>query len=612
MEAPFDLSRFDSVIAESADALTEAYRLGLPRTARVRACSPALILHPSLRVEALGRTLSRASRLDLMDAISGFTRALHRRMSESTVLAPYAVTAARSANGLQNTLLKLACLERDDFVRPLLVLEVESGRPQIDAMLNGCWPDVFAECANVSFWTASTPAPIGARTRGGRRATFGQRMRLGWSRLPYRAIRSISTMLRPALPRGDLYVLRENELLQETALWLALRGCAIHALEMPSPRSLESPSFPAADELHIAIDAEAADRFGAVLAGPARSTASKLLARRIRSDVLVQASAESYWRRARLSRHPVVLANAPDSPLVAGLARVLRERGGMLVGFQHGLGREIVAERFDSPIFNECAISDLTMGFSIKGAQHSNRNPYARGPTQAVGLPGDYYRLGGRRTSKGGGILFVSTTLYLGYVQRLTSLLDDDERACREIALIENVLATLPHPVTFKPYPSFRYADPCVIVEAARGASGVSVHKEDIDLRYLIRNYDVVVTSGATSTVGWCAMSGLPIVFIDWPDTLGLADSVRSAFADAFFLFDGGAPDLHMALTRFLSQPIRSIQMQARAKRAARDALLRSVFGAVGRGAGRRAARLIRVKHRELESGLRLPHAVEY
>lgn len=142
----------------------------------------------------------------------------------------------------------------------------------------------------------------------------------------------------------------------------------------------------------------------------------------------------------------------------------------------------------------------------------------------------------------------------------------------------------------YKPYPESRYLDPDPVLERAEKAANITIFPHGDDLRYLLADCRIVVTSRASSTLGWCAASGKPLVYIDLPSQKPLWPDARDAFDAGFFVFDASSPDMHDQLRAFLSQPIEKIESQWAERRDAREAALVKFVGALDGKAGRRAA----------------------
>jgi len=128
----------------------------------------------------------------------------------------------------------------------------------------------------------------------------------------------------------------------------------------------------------------------------------------------------------------------------------------------------------------------------------------------------------------------------------------------------------------------------------ARRLANVEVFNRDTDLRYLLGQHRVVVTTGATSTLGYCVMSNRPLVFVDHPDQAPLTQGAAGGLAEGAFLVSAGADDWVEEMVKLLSRPIEEIEGLWKARTEPRRELVRRYFSAYSdKGAGRRAARIV-------------------
>jgi hypothetical protein len=130
-------------------------------------------------------------------------------------------------------------------------------------------------------------------------------------------------------------------------------------------------------------------------------------------------------------------------------------------------------------------------------------------------------------------------------------------------------------------------------VSLARKQPNITVRSDRIDLRYIVGQARLLVTSRATSTVYWCLASGRPVAFIDHPDELPLTPDAHKAFAESLFLFDARQSDWKDRLRTFLSRPLAEIEQDWKDRAGVRASMMRTYFNIHPGGAGRRAARHI-------------------
>ena len=147
----------------------------------------------------------------------------------------------------------------------------------------------------------------------------------------------------------------------------------------------------------------------------------------------------------------------------------------------------------------------------------------------------------------------------------------------------------------YKTYPedTRRYSDNDPIFNIAKGIKNVELYENKVDMRYLIHEHNIIVTSGATSTLGWPIMSGKPIVFINRNNKMSLTNDSHKAFSEALFLFDDYSDSFFEDLVVFLSQPLSDIYELWHAKEKARKEMIKKYFSGYGANAGKHASEII-------------------
>ena len=168
-------------------------------------------------------------------------------------------------------------------------------------------------------------------------------------------------------------------------------------------------------------------------------------------------------------------------------------------------------------------------------------------------------------------------------------------KALDEQSIVLLVLSKLPHKVCYKTYPedNRRYADPDPVLSSVKNADNIELFSDKIDMRYLISKYSVLVTTCATSTLGWPIMSGKPVVFINQKENNPLTDDAYISLSKGIFVFDGDDKDFYKKLRNFLSQPINEIERLWKEKKNARKEMIENYFSAYEGGAGKRAAKIL-------------------
>ncbi len=591
-----DLSGFDTIFCDSGTALRAMRNEGLRADALVRTASPYLLQHgcDDFRVEQFEKRIVGKPLRAFKADIKPLAMDLYDICRKHPSVAPYARTIARASVLYQRVVVRIACLHDADFSEPRLHIALATGDPRHDRMLNAPWDRILADNPDYRSVTANIEAVPTLDLADSRR--LRRWMHQGEEYFGYRAGLLSSRLLRRVLPwRGVAFILRENELVFETAYHLWRRGIRLDKLgygKLPETEgTIITPDCIA--ELSACLDAFLT-RHVCVAALP---VARRMILSEMEDHAVRQRASDIRWsgilaERRKPRERAVVLTNYPGMPEEVGLFTAAERAGVPLVGFQHGVSRELNAVHGDAGVENSAA--HLTLVYNDMARQESDRTPFAHWPTLSVGYPEI-----GRRISrlpalafvKTEPVLFVSTNVYRGNTHMVTGTWTDAQTAAFETRLIGEVLERLPHRVSYKAYPYLgRYADPDPALEAANASGNLSVVTKNEDMRYLIRSARVVITCRASSTTGWCLMSGRPLVFINVPDQMPLSDAARAAFGDALFLFDADEPDLSQRLRDFLSRPFAEIEAEWCAKAGARARLIAEFINGDTANTGRAGA----------------------
>ena len=519
----------------------------------------------------------------------------------------YSEIAAQAVLTSLDFLILAACLKQEDCEEPRLIVRVRTGNAFADQVLNGPWSELLADCAQAR--TVNVPVKI----EGFNPATWGaprnwlDRLRVtSWRRAAYRAVLAAGTLW-PASGGREAIILSENELLQETAFSLAMRGWSLRHLRLAT----EPVEVSAAEASALAAVCQEAlapycERW---VIAPVRSGLVDLVAERLLSAASAQKASSVAFERALAKlpprRNRVLLSNFPAKPTVVGAWHVARRQGLPLFGFQHSVSFEICDTQTATFATKDVVCSDRTYAYNERAATLANAMPQRQGASVPVGMPGDLRGMKAklpfrRRLAT---IAFISTTVYSGFWGRVAyGTRNDAGMLAFELQMIRDVLSGLRHDVLYKRYPAFRLLDPDPAAAAAEEAANIRVYSEFVDMRYLLNGCDVLVTARATSTLSWCVMSDKPLIFVDIDDDMRLRDDARPAFEEALFLFSTAEPGWEAKLHAFLDRPVADIKEDWRLKAQARRELVRRYFD-MGGPAGARAARDVAAFAREAKAG---------
>ena len=574
--------RPDLVFADCRAALEIAWADGLPRDTLLKSVAPKIWLDGDISCAAIGPFLTPGGIRALDDALWAAADEIWNNMKDAAAndvdSDAVAIVAVRGLMGdFQNHLLIAAQFEELDFSRISALVTVRHRDPNLQRRFGSSVErflgesdvvaryDVPAERVSTVIVPAPPPPPLVVRLRHAR-----------FNTVLYRLAFALGRRL-PTKTKGSILILNDNELVRETAVRLARHGFTLRRFALPRGEAQagarhEDAATIANRAITKHFEGHLAPTALRQLAREAGRSVQTALARYQAAIPLIDAALEQVVS----SRPKAILSNMNLSPEAVALHGLLRKRGIPLVNFQHGVTPEISDANPHKALIFENMAADLAITFNEAFAELCRGNSYGGGKAVAAGLPGEYRRLSRRSARRRARLTlwYVSTALYQGNEGRVHRGIADPDIVARELALVEEVLAKIPQHVVMKPYPAIRYLDSDPILDRARQAPNIKVYEDRLDFRYVAARADILLTSGATSTLSWCLASDLPTVFINRPDSIPLRPDLESAVGDAIFLFDGSAPDLHDRLRLFLSRPFDEIRAEWQARASARHALM--------------------------------------
>jgi len=364
------------------------------------------------------------------------------------------------------------------------------------------------------------------------------------------------------------------------------------------------------NSLRALIGPVVGETFNSVIGATYGEKALDMLINRVGKAIARYRWALEHWKRTFLAfsggKPTAVVTSRNNNPVGEALYELCAERNVAHVAVQHGTGLGYSPVYEAAPYTTEIATCDLYLTYSAHDAGVLSRNPLRRGIAESVGLPWDLAFVATRRSGlkTTPPLCYVSSQALMGHVMRpIFGGATEQESVGWETKIIEEVLAQLPHRVLFKPYRAVRYADGNPIHEAARSAENIKVFEKRLDLRYILNGPRVIIASHAASTLSWCLLSRLPIVYLHSEEQSPLFDEVREALERGTFWFDSDTPDFTARLREFLSRPIVEIEEEWKERVSSTDLFVERFVGSVDGGAGRRAAAAILRLIRNREQG---------
>jgi hypothetical protein len=582
------------VFVDSMAALEAAWAAGLPRSAEICTTSPTLLMNGDLQFRARNPAASMDPAISAYHDIIALCWTAFNALDGEGEARDLALVAAQCIFRVQSTLFKFMALCDDDLRRTVAVIDVAVESGFTDRIFNTSWYELLADHPRLVYYRvprSRLPDFIEAEPAS---ESFLTRLRFAdWQNIGYRVTMKLWNRLSLRSPRGSVLIFDECDLLKETAFQLALRG--LRPLRLSYVNREMQPAEPDPDTsglLRGAMQAELEKLYSVDVV----SVISDFIVKTVSHDIATYRTHLQIWREQLVSlaidRPRAVFANKTRVPEGIALCRACHEQDLLVAVFEHGACREIGphVDRFE-PNF-ETASGDVFFGFNPEVVRITNASRISHGTAVAVGAERAYKQMRAPSTGMGTDlppIWYVSTHLYSNNIAGMSKGLTDLATAKLEMTIVDEVLAHLPSPILYKPYPWSRYPDPDPVVERVRQLSHVTVYEERGDFRYMVGGSRVIVTSRPTSTLAWCLYSGRPVVYLDLAEQ-PLTPEAREALEPGLFLFDEKDADVWERMREFLCRPLEEIDVMWAERAAARERALQRFFSMEGWCAGRRAA----------------------
>ena len=596
-----DFSKYHTVFCDSSQALEWAYKNGLPESATIKTSSPSLLWNKNKNIKNIEKRWTAKEIALFQNEIKKLNETIFDKASGVVgVGRELAMIISQSAYRFQKIVYKAACLNDNDFNNHRLFIYVEGKSGPAGNIMNSPWDQLLS--SNNSFlkvdYTLKNDKWKTLTTRG---VSFFRRYKIaGYQTLIYRLAIKLMKNLPNAFFKREVIMPNENELNIEIAYSLIMSGVKVSRVQLNSlPNQKGVTPDINIEKLYKDILPIMQKKVEKWVVPSAVSTVMKLFKLNLNAEINHFGLCVNEWKKVIVKNKNVkqfVLTNAPGNTKGQALACICRQFAIPLISSQHGVTVEISeAHKLIQNALDNSA-SDIVFTFNSKIANIEKNTFFNKSQFFTVGMP---KRLMGMRDMKTTGkelipIVYISTNLYhmgLSLAQKT-----DYGNAKDEQLLIANVLSQLPHKVCYKPYPedNRRYADVDPVLMYPEKATNMNLFAKKIDMRYLISDHKIFVTSQATSTLGWPIMSGKPVVFINRKYDSPLTSEAYKSLSQGIFVFNDDESDFYKNIREFLSQPIEEIEKLWQLKKKYRKEMIRDYFSEHNNGnAGKRAANII-------------------
>ncbi len=487
-------------------------------------------------------------------------------------------------NGFQNDILDALLLEtvlEPDLKK--IVAVPKTNKVHIDEVLRPCWINWLDGMDGFELIDIDVAYHNERSPRGDVEIGIFERLRLGGFEAILWKIAQQKWVPETFLKANKIGVVGQTELARDGVVNCFLNGYKPAFIQKPkiSPARVV-PEIMRAEAILEMCEPIILDRLSLITNKFLWARAKQLLNERLATELGQFTNFLDAWKK-KLDAFPdlqCIISGYVKGPAAMALAEVCRERGIKIAAFQHGITREILENVEERRVFFETSFCDVFFTMNPLAAKvtkcHAVKQPVT---IVAKNWPSPFNRVATKPAKANKPALFVSTNLYSGHKPNGVPPMNDRELCDLEMGLVTRVFGQVNLDIDYKPYPAIRHLDPDPVLRAVNEQKNMSVVGTHQELRYLLGQYRLFITSKATSTVSWIVATGKPLLFIDHYCHARLSEDARYAFSQSFFLFDQRDANFESQLKMFLKRPFDEILEEWDSKSLQRLQTIEQFFG---------------------------------
>ena len=587
--------RFEQIFCDSIDALNFFMKNSLEKNVLIKTSSPNILLNPRyknichLENKIIGEKLKKFQK-----SIHPFTKEVFETLKK-TSNARISSIASNQATFFQRLLRKVVCLEKKDNEKKTLIIKLETGNKELNELVNTQWEEVLVK-KNFYYKTFDVEH-FGIKNYKIFRPSILDHINLNsFDTNFFFFYKRLKSLISSKKKNGIFLIFREDHLLREISSHLLRKGIQLKFFENP-----EIPIKPFSNNRFKEIR----DILYPVISSHCMKWVEEeylkniveFFFRKLKYDLDQYNSYSIFFEKYldRIDQELLCATSYPGLTKYIALSHQLKKKKIKLISTQHGINREINSYYSEGLTFLENNFADLLFLNNIEGKRVSDRSPFAFGKTKVIGTP---KQMSSKKKIKSISsffnkqIFYVSTRTSSANYNMLNGFQTDYERVLEEIDLVENIFGKLKKKIYYKAYPYMNYyVDRDPVHEKIDEIENIKLIYNSKDLHNYFDQISLIITSRATSTLSWCILSDIPVIFIDHDKEFRLKDSARNIFKESIIFFDKNKKSFNKDLFDYLSKPMSLIKRDWNNKASKRENLIEKYISTQqGQAAGKIAA----------------------
>ena len=578
--------------SDSYAALEKAYANGLHKDTKIKTSSPWIIFNKIKNTQYLESKLSTEKIKKLQASVYPFTLSLFKLLKNSKHK-ENSIIAAQNGVYFMRLLKKAACLNNSDKHKKNLIIKLKTKNKIINNRINPKWEELFTN-KDSKFCELDIDHPYEKLFEKKGESYFELLRTYCLSNIKYFLYKKFHKILIKKSEKKVL-IFREDHLLREICVSLFNKG--VQPIFFRN-ENIKEKKFSEKKFLEIRKVLEPSIiRFSKIwVCKNFLDEIVNFYFKELKNNLDIKFSYNIFFEDYlnKLNGEYFGISSYPAYPHTMALADELNKKKKYLVSTQHGVNREINETFEETCSTMENTVADILLVKNHEGKKISDLNPFSKGKTFVVGTPSQMKK---RKISlfKKKEIFYISTRISSANINAINGFLTDYGRVLQEYYLVKKVLAKVNKKIIFKTYPALDYyIDKDPVHEEVNKNKNLFLLKTPKDLQSFIPNINLIITARATSTISWCLLSGLPIIFINYPNQYMVKKEIYRDFSKAFIFFDAGSKNFYSDLKKYLSKSIEEMITDWETKKECRERFIsRYISSFNDNNSGKRGADII-------------------
>ena len=593
MKKQYDLSKYKLVFCDDYNALLWAYKNNLSPHAIIKTNSPKIFFSDLTNINKMNKEIGIEKNHIYINLYKNYLKTLKKTFLN--YLNPeLTYFLLQKIYLFKRVVEKVSNLSIDDFKNEILFIKIigDSG-PDTELysddknILNPPWEEILKNFENFTVIEYTAKNYNEKKNLLYKNLSFFKRLKFAGIRsVFYRIILKYINLLPKIFFSKKILLLNENELIIDTVFEMFFKGYSVSAINNPpvfiptyqlnKDQILKEKNF--LKDLTTNINRDFLKNF--IHENFIENTIELLNFHLAKCIVLFKHKQRFYENILKNnSKKNIIFTSSPFTGNGNGpaLRHISNKFNIPFIVFQHGVGAEIEKFEIGDLHPHESSLSHIYIAFNKHSKLIADKNNVTK--NNIIGsLSSRHLNVKSKILNDTKSIIYVSTYLPKGNFSQDASFFSDIDTINFEIDLIEKVFSQIDNNFLYKTYPqiNFRYLDGDPI-EDKLNFFNINYYNGLMDMRYMIRDFNLFITKDATSTLSWLLISDKPLIFIN-SIKKPINDNLKEIFKESLFYFEENDKEVFTKINHLLNLDFKKIVNIYNNKSKKRELLITDFF----------------------------------